>query len=292
VSQQRALVIGGNRFFGRHLTLSLLDSGYDVTLLNRGRYDDDLGNRIRRIKADRTKSDELKAALGQGQKWDLVFDQVCFNANEARTICKLLEGRAGRVLFTSSQSVYGYGVSIQESAFDPFHHEFSKEVTADEDYAEAKRQAETVFAKFPRLLPVMVRMPLVVGPDDYTGRFSWHIERCEKGLPIYFPNEKARLGFIRSDMAGRALLKIAESNFLGSVNCACPGDIELREFMRLIEEKTGKAYVRANEPNDENHSPYGVEQNWTMNMEKMGAAGISLPELSNWLPDLIASYSS
>ena len=286
--QKRALVIGGNRFFGRHLTLSLLQSGYEVTLLNRGRHDDGLGQRVRRIKANRAERTELENALN-GQTWDLVFDQVCFTAKDANTICELLDGRTERVLFTSSQSIYGYGLSIPEGEFDPGHHSFSKEVSAEEDYAEAKRQAESEFAKFSRLHPVMARMPLVIGTDDYTERFRWHIERCAKGLPIHFPNEKARLGFIRSDLAGVALLKIAESNLIGPVNCASPGDIELREFMQLIELKTGKPYVLASEPNSENHSPYGIEQNWTMSLEKMGHAGILLPELSSWLPDLIAA---
>ncbi len=284
--QKRALVIGGNRFFGRHLTLSLLESGYDVTLLNRGRHDDGLGSQVRRIKANRLERSELETAL-KGQTWDLVFDQVCFTAKEALTICELLEGLTERVLFTSSQSVYGYGLSIPESKFDPVIHSFSKEVSAEEDYAEAKRQSEWAFAKFSKLHPVMARMPLVIGTDDYTGRFDWHIKRCSQELPIYFPNEKARLGFIRSDIAGSTLLKIAESNLLGPVNCACPGDIELREFMRLIERKTGKPYLRTSEPNSENHSPYGVEQDWTMSLKKLGDEGILLPDLSSWFSDLI-----
>lgn len=57
--------------------------------------------------------------------------------------------------------------------------------------------------------------------------------------------------------------------------------------MGLIEEKTGKSCRRAGAPDSENQSPYGVEQDWTMSVEKMNAAGISLPKLSDWLPDLI-----
>jgi hypothetical protein len=82
----------------------------------------------------------------------------------------------------------------------------------------------------------MVRMPLVIGADDYSGRFSWHINRCQQEKPIYFPNTEACLCFIGSDLAGKALLSIAKSNLLlGPVNCAAPGNIQLSELMKLVE---------------------------------------------------------
>lgn len=106
MNKKRALIIGGNRFFGRHLAIELLESGYEVTLLNRGRHDDGFGQKVRRINADRKQRAELEAGLNN-QTWDVVFDQICFTAGEATSICELLEGRTERILFTSSQSVYG-----------------------------------------------------------------------------------------------------------------------------------------------------------------------------------------
>ena len=150
MNSKRALVIGGNRFFGRHLTLALLDAGYRVTLLTRGKYGDGLGDRVTRIRADRRDESSLGAAL-RGKTWGLVFDQICFNVNEARAICKILSGKTERVLFTSSQSIYGYGVDILEENVNPLAHCFSEDASPDEDYAEAKRQAESVFARHPNL---------------------------------------------------------------------------------------------------------------------------------------------
>lgn len=60
------LVIGGNRFFGRHLVDLLLKEGIGVTLLNRGNLDDRFGEQIRRLKSDRQDPSALKEAI-QGQ---------------------------------------------------------------------------------------------------------------------------------------------------------------------------------------------------------------------------------
>ena len=102
MAKKRALVLGGNRFFGRHLTLALLADGYEVTLLNRGRIDDHLGESVNRMKVDRSNEADLTRAL-HGTSWDIVFDQICFTASEARAICNLLVGKTERVVFTSSQ---------------------------------------------------------------------------------------------------------------------------------------------------------------------------------------------
>lgn len=233
---KKVLILGGNRFFGKHLALSLLQSGHQVTLLNRGQADDGLGSQVERLKADRQKASELANAL-RGKNWDVVFDQICYTANEAKKICELLQGQTQNLIFTSSQSVYDSGALLTEDTFNPAAYEFSKEVTPTEDYSEAKRQCETVFARHPELHPVMVRFPLVVGRDDYTGRLAWHVQRCANGLPIYFPNVNAKLSFIRSDRAGKALHQIMDSSIEGPVNCACPGDIRLSDLMTLMRKR-------------------------------------------------------
>lgn len=286
MSKEKALILGGNRFFGRHLALELIEAGVAVTLLNRGRHDDGLGDRIHRLHADRTNAEELRRAL-DGGTWDMVFDQICFTADEARNLCRLLKGRTRRIVFTSSQSVYPWGENLSEDVFDPAGHTFTTEVSAKEDYAEAKRQAEAEFIKHPDLRPLLVRMPLVVGTDDYTGRLKWHVDRIRQGLPIYFPNLEARMGFIRSDIAGRALAAMAGTSLAGAVNCVCPGTLALEDLVRMIESSTGREMVRASSPDAENHSPYGVPETWTMSTAKLNSAKITLPELQSWMPELI-----
>ena len=102
----RILIIGGNRFFGRHLTKSLLNDGHEVTLLNRGKLDDGFDNQLRRIRADRQNESELKTAVSN-KTWDLVFDQVCYSAQEARSACKIFEGKTQRYVVTVGRQTAG-----------------------------------------------------------------------------------------------------------------------------------------------------------------------------------------
>jgi nucleoside-diphosphate-sugar epimerase len=112
--KKSALILGGNRFFGRHLALALLAEDYEVTLLNRGRMDDRLGSQVERFQADRRNEAELQKSLS-GKNFDLVFDQICFSATDATSLCEMLKGRAKKVVFTSSQSVYGTGLEISRA---------------------------------------------------------------------------------------------------------------------------------------------------------------------------------
>lgn len=283
---KRVLILGGNRFFGRHLALALVAEGHKVTLLNRGLSDDLLGQNVERLKVDRKNNVDFKKAL-MGRSWDFVFDQICYTASDAQLLCEILKGNTEKIIFTSSQSVYGYGLDLKEEAFNPYNYKYRVEAVPESDYAEAKRQAEAVFSKFPELNPVMVRMPFVIGTDDYTKRLIWHIDKCRNGNPIYFPCDSARLGFIRSDMAGSTLLSISKSKLKGPVNCVCPGDISLSELMGLIGSYVGRSYIPAVSVDSENQSPYGIEHDWTMNTTKIQSAGIELPNLSHWLPNLL-----
>ena len=132
----KALVIGGNRFIGKQLVARLLDRHVGVTLLNRGQNQDDFGSKVRRIVLDRKSLYKNHPALGN-EKWDVVYDQVCFNATEAQAACDAFQKRTKRYIFISSQSVYKPGEAIQEAAFDPKAYVFPSLVDQDSDYGEA-----------------------------------------------------------------------------------------------------------------------------------------------------------
>ena len=286
----RALVLGGNRFFGRHLAEELLKRDISVTLINRGRVDDRLGSRVHRIRADRRNRKELGRAL-KDQSWDIVFDQICYDADEARMACDLFRNKTQRYIFTSSQSIYPYGHDLAENSFNSREYEFENITTSANDYAEAKRQAEAVFANEAPFDVAMVRLPFVIGVDDYTERLKWHIKRCDDGLPIYFPNIQAKLGFIRSDQAGLALAEIGLHNRVnGPVNCAAPGPVPLRQLMDWIEAAVGKPATITSTSNDDQHSPYGVPHDWTMNIDRLASIGVRIKNADEWLPPLIRTH--
>ncbi|MBT3983237.1 MAG: NAD-dependent epimerase/dehydratase family protein [Bacteriovoracaceae bacterium] len=283
----KILIIGGNRFFGKRLVGLLLESGHQVELLNRGNVDDGFGSSVVRTICDRTIVQDLKTAIS-GKSWDIVYDQVCYDYNDAKASCELFDGKVGKYIFTSSQSVYGPGEKIKELDFDPSKHEFETVETKESNYGEAKRQAEVAFSRHANFPFVAVRFPIVIGDDDYTKRFEFHVERIKNEKPIYFPCIDAKISFVTSHFAATTLEFLGNSNFVGPINVASPGPISLREFVKEIEDTTGQKLVAAGEGSDENHSPYGIDGDWYMDCSVLHGLSIKGSEISNWLPKLLS----
>ncbi|HEX7840074.1 MAG TPA: hypothetical protein VF469_21505, partial [Kofleriaceae bacterium] len=114
------LVIGGNRFMGLGLVWRLVCGGHRVTLLNRGHLSDPFGDRVERIRADRS-SDAFDAALG-GRTFDRVVDFAGFSADDAARAVRVLAGRVGHLVFLSTGQVYlvreGCPVPSREDDYD------------------------------------------------------------------------------------------------------------------------------------------------------------------------------
>jgi nucleoside-diphosphate-sugar epimerase len=282
----KILILGGNRFFGRRLAQKLISRGDAVTLLNRGNLDDGLGAAVSRIQCDRRDEQALRAAV-QKLSWDVVFDQVAYSADDARVASSIFSGKADHYIFTSSQSVYGFGSSLHEEDFKPEVHTFSKEVNQFEDYAEAKRQCEAVFVREKKLALSIVRFPLVLGEDDYSGRLKFHLERVQSKKPIYFPNLQAMVSFIYSEDAARALLFLADRGPSGVLNVASADPISLAEFMMRVEQVAQQKTIDATEATSENHSPYGIEKDWVLNVQKIQTLGFEARPILEWLPEVM-----
>jgi nucleoside-diphosphate-sugar epimerase len=265
----KILILGGNRFFGRRLAASLADS-HDVTLLNRQSKDDGLGGKVRRIKADRTD-------FSVNEDYDVVYDQICYEPEQARRAVEIFSGRTGRYIFTSSQSVYGPGASLSESQFDPYTYRFDHD---SKDYAEAKRQCEAVFFHQSRLPVVAIRFPIVCGPDDYTGRLKWHVDHVKAGQPMKFPAIDAHLSLIHAKDAANVLASLGLMDFTGPLNVCADEPIQLRKLVGVIEEKLGKKAQFGGE----DVSPYGIDGDWFMSTAKLRSLGLQAEPIMSWLP--------
>ena len=277
------LILGGNRFFGKKLAQLLVQDQHKVTLLNRGRVDDGLGNKVERITCDRTDYNALKSAV-HDMSWDVVFDQVCFTYKDAKEAAELFEGKVAKYIHTSTVSVYDYGASLTEDKFDPQTYEFREKITDHmQNYKEAKRQAEAAFAQFAQFPVTFVRIPVVIGSDDYTERFDFHLSRVRDGKAMYFPNLEARKSFITSDDAAKALYFLGKNDFCGAINVASPQPVALKRLLQIIEEKYNKKAVIAAKHEGENHSPYGIEKDWFINTNLLKSLGLELVDIEKWL---------
>jgi nucleoside-diphosphate-sugar epimerase len=190
------LIIGGTRNMGHLLAVDLLQAGHHVTVVNRGLTQDDLPPEVERFRADRTDSDQLKAAL-RGRSFDAVIDMVLYNGEEAEAIIKLLRGHVGHYVFISTGQVYlvreGLERPFSEANYEGLVMPAPKPNTygyEEWSYGVHKREAEDALkaawksAQFPY---TSLRIPMVNGERDPMNRLYGYMLRIKDGGPILVP---------------------------------------------------------------------------------------------------------
>lgn len=262
---KKVLVLGGTRFFGKRLVeLLLQDSDSQVTILTRGVTEDDFGDRVTRLAADRTDETALAQAAGD-QVWDVIYDNICFSPDEAAAAVRIFAGRVKKYILTSSLSVYDpQPEALTEADFDPAHYPLKLGGKADFSYQEGKRLAEAVLLQTADFPAAAVRFPIVLGTDDYTRRLHFHIEHVLDGQPIGIPNPQADISFIRSDEAAGFLHWLGTSTLTGPVNACSDGTLTIGGVITAIEAATGKpAVVRPETADaDSSHSALKNPGSW------------------------------
>lgn len=282
----KVLVLGGTRYFGRHLVHSLIKEGHEIWVLTRGNQEDDFGARVHRLKADRKDSSSLAKAV-ENLRFDAVVDQICMTAHDAQISCDVFADKTPYYIMTSTMSVYSFGAGLHEDDFNPYLYHPQRATNPAEEYAEGKRAAEHCFANHAPFHWAFARFPVVVGEDDYTKRFELHVEKVLLGQPLYFPNLNAKFSFITSQDAGKALLWLLHGKHPGIYNFASPEALPLKEFISEIESVTGKEAHILKTISEADWSPFGISQDWYLNVEKAQAAGFEAQALSKWMRPLI-----
>ncbi|HUQ47927.1 MAG TPA: NAD-dependent epimerase/dehydratase family protein [Gemmatimonadaceae bacterium] len=192
----RILILGGTRNLGHVTAVHLLQSGHNVTVLNRGVTRDELPDGIERIRATRGDG-SVMASIG-GREFDSIIDLTTYNRADAMEAVEAFRNRAGRYVFISSGQVY----LVLKSAQRPFREqEYAGDVmpappdgTDDFDswkYGVDKRDAEDVFiAAFENEnFPVTtLRLPMVASERDHYGRLQGYFARMSDGEPLLIPD--------------------------------------------------------------------------------------------------------
>lgn len=282
----KILVLGGTLFFGKILVSKLIESGDDVTIATRGKTEDPFANGVKRIVVDRFNARDMKLKL-KDSSWNIVYDQICYSPDDASTICRIFENKIDRLIFTSTQAVYDYGCSLKETNFDPFSYPLKSGDRKAFSYREGKRFAEVVYVTNASFPVTMVRLPFVLGKNDYTKRLSFHIRRIMNEQPVYFPDFQAKISLISSDNAAEFLSWLKENRIDGPINACCPDPVSLKDLVDKIEKVCGKRIKLTNIESEETHSPYGFPRDWYMDSSKASDKEFSFRKTQDWLPDLI-----
>ncbi|TVX94054.1 NAD-dependent epimerase/dehydratase family protein [Paenibacillus agilis] len=284
---RRILVMGGTRFFGKRLVQRLLENGDHVTIATRGITADSFGEQVQRVILDRADRHSVQAAAQLGE-WDLVYDNICYSPESAQYAVEAFEGRVGHYVFTSTLSVYNPSGKLHvEADFDPYRVDLDEPLGEEQlSYQKGKQLCEAVFHQKAAFPVSSVRFPIVLGPDDYTKRLEYHLERVNNEIPVYMPNVEARMNFIHSSEAAAFLEWAGKHSWTGPINACSNGMIQLTDVMNIVEQAVGKKAIITNTGIDADRSPFGVPDSWLMDNSSARQAGFEFDELHDWLPSL------
>ncbi|MNW51911.1 hypothetical protein D3C74_294100 [compost metagenome] len=194
---------------------------------------------------------------------------------------------------TSTLSVYDFGKSpLLESDFNPYEYELKTGSATDYSYGECKRLAEAAFFQRASFPVSAMRIPIVLGPDDYTRRLHFHVERVMKGIPIGIPNLAAEMSYITSEETANFMHWLGESPITGPINASSNGMLSMRGLLDMIEATVNKKAIVVAESKEEDQSPFGVPVSWVMDTSVAKEAGYHFTALSEWMPELIQQIAA
>ncbi len=217
----KILVLGGTGFIGPHFVRAALARGHEITLFNRGRSNTDLFPDVEKLVGDR---DGGLDALKNGH-WDVVLDNSGYVPRHVEDSAKLLRDRVGRYLFTSSTSAYDWTDPqyplTKDSRLNPWTNPDSEDRW--NYYGEFKAQCERLVTKVYGARATLVRPTYVAGPGDKSERFTWWVDRINRGGEILAPGKPESTFDIVDvrDLAG-FYVQLMEDDRPGTFNASGP----------------------------------------------------------------------
>lgn len=237
------LIIGGTVFVGRYLVEAALKRGHKVTLFNRGLHDSDLFPEVERLRGDRrTDLDVLS-----GRPWDVVIDTCGYTPGAVRASAQQLADCVEHYTFISSISVYAdfplagfdenapVGTITDEQAAEAESFDTGDRATAvsyGELYGPLKARCEQAVMETLPGRTLVIRPGLIVGPDDYTDRFTYWPARVARGGQVLAPgraNRSVRMIDVR-DLA-EWNIRMAEGKQTGTFNASGADDLTMGQLL-------------------------------------------------------------
>jgi 2'-hydroxyisoflavone reductase len=229
----KLLVLGGTRFVGRHFAEAALARGHQVTLFHRGRTNPGLFPDAEEVLGDR--DDHLPRG-----RWDAVVDFCGYVPRQVRKSSAELD--AVRYVLISTISVYAdfrvRGLTEESPVKQPPRGRENEEEVTPESYGWLKALCERELEKNRSLI---VRPGILVGPHDYTGRFSYWVWQVAKGGKVIAPGRPQRpVQFLDARDLAAWLLKMVEEQKTGTFNATGPDrPLTMGELLATCREVTG-----------------------------------------------------
>ena len=196
----KLLILGGTRFLGRHLLAAAQARGHEVTLFNRGNYLSEDFGAVESIRGDRhSELDNLR-----GRRWDAVVDTSGHLPRAVRAAADVLTDNVDRYVFISTQNAYR-DVSIPDIdesyplatlTTEQLDRANAIDTSGQPSYAELygglKALCEQAVEEAMPNRVLILRPGLIVGPFDYTDRFTYWPVRIARGGEVLAPGRTNR----------------------------------------------------------------------------------------------------
>lgn len=189
-----ALVIGGTRFIGRHTVEELRTHGYDVAIFNRGRHDNPFDAGVAHVEGDRTDDDALTRAREEIDP-DIVIDCVAYHPRDVRAATEIFS-ESDAYVYVSSGAAYGEEVVPKRENETPLCECTPEQATDDswDTYGPRKAEGDRIISEVgtEAFRAMSIRPPVVYGPNDYSGRFEYWIDRVSNHDRLLVPHTALR----------------------------------------------------------------------------------------------------
>lgn len=225
--QLSILILGGTGLIGPKLTEAALARGYKVAFFNRGKTRPELFPEVEKIIGNRDPSVGEGVKALQGRSFDVVFDDSGQYPGDVKASAEALAPNIGHYVYVSSISCYkdNSKENADETAecavlADPTVHTMG---TRYENYGGLKALCEQAAEKACPGKTTVVRPGYIVGPGDYSDRYTYWPLRVEKGGEVLAPGaptDPIQIIDVR-DLAEWMLL-LAENKTFGVFNACGP----------------------------------------------------------------------
>jgi nucleoside-diphosphate-sugar epimerase len=286
------LVLGGTRYFGRRLVEQLLKRGHEVTVASRHALTSTFEGSPTRVELSRDDAQAMHAQFS-GRTYDVVVDQICMTPHQAKLAVDVFRSIAARYVMTSTISVYDPdGTKLREDAFDPRQAPIPTGTALD--YQAGKRGAESVFTQNAPFPVALVRVPMVLGEDDFTGRLEQHVAAVVRSERIVFHRTCEPLSMISSTNMGGFMSWVVEHDLVGPINAGSDGALTGLDVVRMTETLLGGAarIERSDDESDPQFSPYSCPVSFTVDTTRAKDLGYAFDPVESWLPDAIRTIGA
>lgn len=229
----RILFLGGTGFLGPHCVRTAIERGHEVTLFNRGRSDADLftEDEVEQLTGDRTESLE---PLGD-REWDVCID-TANQGSWVRRSAEHLKDKVKQYIFISSVSAYAsHAVVGMDETAELARRETTEDLSPRVDFAGAKVQCEDAARDVFGDRAMIIRPGLIVGPRDWSDRFTYWPVRVRDGGEVLAPGDgETRCQWIDVRDLGEWMVHAAEAGLTGEYNATGPANITCMEQLLTL----------------------------------------------------------